>query len=93
MTWKRPMRARSLAVKVIMVAPASASTASVRWTRWCRRDRGQHRHLSVTETVWEFTKAAANGRPVTALILTDSGKPDESPLGIVVAEDLTRLSE
>jgi hypothetical protein len=51
------------------------------------------RSLSVTETVWEFTTAAANGRPITALILTNSGRPDESPLGIVVAEDLTQLPE
>jgi hypothetical protein len=47
----------------------------------------------VTETVWEFTTAAVNGRPITALILTNSGRPDESPLGIVVAEDLTQLPE
>lgn len=50
------------------------------------------RNLSVTETVWEFTTAAANGRPVTALILTNNGMRDELPLGIVVAEDLARLS-
>lgn len=51
------------------------------------------RNLSVTETIWEFTNAAANGRPVTALILTNNGRRDELPLGIVVAEDLARLSE
>jgi CBS domain-containing protein len=49
------------------------------------------RTLSVSETVWEFTTAAPNGTPVTALIITQNGCKDEAPLGIVVAEDLARL--
>lgn len=51
------------------------------------------RSLSVSETVWEFTTAARNGTPITALILTQNGRKSESPLGIIVAEDLARLPE
>lgn len=49
------------------------------------------RTLSVTETVRHFTSSVASGRPVTALILTNSGKRDETPLGIVLPADLARL--
>lgn len=49
------------------------------------------RTLTVPQTIWEFTTSARHGKPVTALIITTNGKKNETPLGIVVAEDLARL--
>lgn len=51
------------------------------------------RDVTTTEAIWQFTSAAEAGQPVTALVITHSGKITESPLGIVVAEDLARLSD
>ncbi len=51
------------------------------------------RTLSVAETLWRFATSAEAGKPVTALIITETGKQNETPLGIVVAENLARLSD
>jgi len=57
-------------------------------------ERVEHlpRGVTTTEAVWRFATAAEEGRPLTTLLVTDSGKRTETPLGIVVAEDLARLS-
>jgi predicted transcriptional regulator len=46
------------------------------------------RDVSTVEAIWHFTNAAESGHPMTALIITHSGKTTESPLAIVVAQDL-----
>ena len=50
------------------------------------------REVTTTEAIWRFTAAAERGLPLTALIITHTGKTTETPLGIVVTEDLARLS-
>jgi predicted transcriptional regulator len=59
-----------------------------------RTDDVKHvaRTVTTTEAIWRFTTAAESGQPLTALIITEHGSLHESPLGIVVAEDLARLS-
>jgi predicted transcriptional regulator len=59
-----------------------------------RTDDVQHvaRTVTTTEAIWRFATAAESGQPLTALIITEHGSENESPLGIVVAEDLARLS-
>lgn len=57
-------------------------------------ERVEHlpRGVTTTEVVWRFATAAEEGRPLTAVIITQNGKLTETPLGIAVAEDLAHLS-
>ncbi|OLL16434.1 hypothetical protein BKE56_023890 [Rhodococcus sp. M8] len=49
------------------------------------------RKTTVPQAIKKFSPPADGGLPPTALIITRSGKPNESPLSLVVADDLPVL--
>lgn len=50
------------------------------------------RTVTTTEAVRSFTIAAERHQPITALIVSHSGKPNELPLAVVVSADLPLFS-
>jgi len=49
------------------------------------------RSLTVTGAIARFEAAIPRGAPLTAILISHSGKPSDTPLAIVVAADLPRL--
>jgi len=47
--------------------------------------------LTTLEAARDFALAAESGKPLTALIITSSGKSHETPLAIVVASDIASI--
>lgn len=58
------------------------------------QERVEHvaRTISTTEALRTFTLAAERGESLVALIVSNSGKPTEQPLAVVVAADLPALA-
>jgi CBS domain-containing protein len=52
------------------------------------RVRHVARDVPAREVVNEYAACAAEGRPLSAVIISHSGSPSEAPLGLVVPEDL-----
>lgn len=50
------------------------------------------RTTTTTEAMQSFVIGAERGRPLTALIISHAGKPDQRPLAIIVAADLPLLA-
>lgn len=50
------------------------------------------RTITAAEAIDRLSHGGAEGRPLTALIITDRGKATETPLAVVVADDLPALS-
>jgi len=57
-------------------------------------DRVVHvpRDITAADAVAKFADSAEKGAPVTALIVTEAGKPTETPLLIIVSADVPRLT-
>lgn len=58
-----------------------------------QHERAQHvaRSITAAEAVHRLSKGGQEGKPLTALIVTQSGRPIEKPLRVVVDDDLPAL--